>query len=63
MSVPLTFLEVGDYEAQIYRDGPEADFDTNPYDIVIETRNVSAGDTIELPLGRSGGAAIRFKKL
>ncbi|WP_409431967.1 glycoside hydrolase family 97 protein [Litorimonas sp. RW-G-Af-16] len=63
LDVDLNFLGEGLYEAQIYRDGPEADFETNPYDIVIETKSVTAVDQISLPLGRSGGAAIRFKKL
>lgn len=63
LSIPLNFLGEGNYEAQIYRDGPAADYETNPYDIVIEKRNMSAVDTLSLPLGRSGGAAILFKKL
>lgn len=62
-SVPLTFLESGNYEAHIYRDGPKADYETNPYDIVIERQRVTEEDILALSLGRSGGAAIRFKKL
>ena len=63
LNVSLSFLGDGAYEAQIYRDGPQADYETNPYDIVIETREVTSIESLSLPLGRSGGAAIRFKKL
>ena len=63
VSVDLAFLEVGEYQAQIYRDGPMADYEYNPYELIVEQRNVTSNDTLDLPLGRSGGAAIRFKKL
>ncbi|WP_371398436.1 glycoside hydrolase family 97 protein [Fretibacter rubidus] len=63
LSVDLSFLDAGSYEAQIYRDGPKADYETDPYDMVIERKTVTAAETLQLPLGRSGGAAIRFKKL
>ncbi|WP_427452708.1 glycoside hydrolase family 97 protein [Litorimonas sp. WD9-15] len=63
VSIDLSFLGDGDYEAQIYRDGAEADYESDPYDIVIENRTVSSADKMELSLGRSGGAAIRFLKL
>lgn len=61
VSIDLSFLGDGKYEAQIYRDGPKADYESNPYDIVIERRTVSKASVIDLSLGRSGGAAIRFK--
>jgi len=51
------------YVAQIYRDGPQADWRTRPYDLVVEERPVTAADTLELRLASSGGAAIRFKKV
>lgn len=60
--VDLSFLGEGKYEAQIYRDGPKADYETDPYDMVIETKTVTAADKLSLALGRSGGAAIRLKK-
>lgn len=63
IEIDLTFLSDGSYEAQIYRDGPKADFDTNPYDMVIEKRTVSSAEKLDFSLGRSGGVAIRFKKL
>lgn len=60
--VDLSFLGEGKYEAQIYRDGPKADYETDPYDMVIETKTVTTADKLSLALGRSGGAAIRLKK-
>jgi alpha-glucosidase len=63
LKADLSFLGEGRYTAQIYRDGAKADFDTAPYDIVIESREVSAQDTLSFDLGRSGGAAVRFIKL
>jgi alpha-glucosidase len=62
LDVPLGFLDDGKtYVAEIYRDGPKADYDKNPYDIVIEKRELTRADTLRLPLGRSGGAAVRFR--
>lgn len=60
--VPLSFLESGkEYEAQIYRDGENADWQTNPYELIIEQRNVTSKDQIKLNMATSGGVAIRFK--
>ena len=64
VTVKLDFLEPGKrYEAQIYRDGDKAHWDTNPYDYVIEKRQVTANDSLNLQLAASGGSAIRFKAL
>ena len=64
LSLKLDFLTTGKrYEAQIYRDGSKADWLTNPYDYVIETKTVTAKDTLDLSLAASGGTAIRFKAL
>ncbi len=61
LSLPLTFLEKGrKYRAQIYRDGPHAHWDYNPYDIVIEEKVVTGGDTWAVHLAASGGVAVRF---
>jgi alpha-glucosidase len=62
LSLKLDFLDPRvRYVAEIYRDGPQADWRTNPYDLVIERRPVTADDTLELPLASSGGAAIRIR--
>lgn len=61
LQVKLDFLEPGrTYTAQIYRDGPDADWKTNGHDIVIEEREVGAGDVLALRLASGGGQAIRF---
>ncbi len=62
VTVPLDFLDPGKtYTAQIYRDGPNADYRTAArHAIVIETRKVSAGDRLTLALAPGGGQAIRF---
>jgi alpha-glucosidase len=61
LSVLLSFLEKGKrYRAQIYRDGPDAHWDTNPYAIVIEEKIVTGGETFAVWLAASGGVAVRF---
>jgi alpha-glucosidase len=63
LDLTLDFLEDGaSYTAQIYRDGPQADYDQNPYDIIIEEQTVARNDVMTLQLARSGGAAIRLQK-
>ncbi|MEO0367524.1 MAG: glycoside hydrolase family 97 protein, partial [Pseudomonadota bacterium] len=56
----LSFLPAGEYEAQIYRDGEKADYDKDPYDLVIETKTVTNESTLSFDLGRSGGATVRI---
>ena len=61
--VPLSMLEKkAYYMATIYRDGDNADWQTNPYDYVIEEREVRAADKIDLHMAGGGGFAIRIKK-
>ena len=61
VEVPTDFLEAGkSYTAQFYLDGADAHWDTNPYDVVIESRTVTGGETLSLSLASSGGAAVRF---
>ncbi|WP_189398523.1 glycoside hydrolase family 97 protein [Arenicella chitinivorans] len=62
LNADLRFLGEGQYTAQIYRDGENADYDAAPYDIVIETREVNAEESLSFDLGRSGGAVVRFIK-
>lgn len=65
LTVPLDFLSPGKtYEAQIYRDGDDADYRTEKrHSIVIEKRRVTAADALTLRLAPGGGQAIRFKAL
>jgi len=59
---PLAFLTPGKkYEAQIYRDGPNADYRVNPLAITIEKKIVTAKDVLALDLAPGGGTAIRFR--
>ncbi|UAB78831.1 glycoside hydrolase family 97 protein [Erythrobacter sp. SCSIO 43205] len=61
LDLPLTFLEDGKtYTAQVYRDGDDAHWDTNPYDYVIEEIEVMSGGTLPVKLASSGGVAVRF---
>ena len=64
VEVKLDFLTAGKrYEAQIYRDGDKADWVKNPYELVIEKRQVMATDRLMLNMATSGGVAVRFKAL
>lgn len=61
---PLAFLASGKhYEAQIYRDGPGADYRTNPEALTIEKKKVTSKDTLVIDMAPGGGAAVRFKRL
>jgi alpha-glucosidase len=64
LTQPLSFLSSNKhYEAQIYRDGPGADYRTNPLPVSIEHFNVTQKDTLEIDMAPGGGTAIRFKCL
>jgi hypothetical protein len=55
-------LGEGSYIATVYRDGPEADWETNPYDAVIETMTVSSDSTLDVGMAKGGGFAISLIK-
>ncbi|KQM27143.1 alpha-glucosidase [Sphingomonas sp. Leaf11] len=61
-TVKLDFLDAGKtYTAEIYRDGPGADYRTDArHSITIEQRQVKKGDTLTIALAPGGGEAIRF---
>ncbi|MBB5519707.1 glycoside hydrolase family 97 protein [Amphiplicatus metriothermophilus] len=62
LTVPLDFLDEGRaYVAEIYRDGPDAHWETNPYALVVEERRVTRADALALPLAPGGGAAARLR--
>lgn len=64
LPTPLTFLTPGRrYRAEIYRDGPGADYRTNPRAFVREDKVVTSRDTLTLTMGPGGGQAIRFVPL
>ncbi|HRE43408.1 MAG TPA: glycoside hydrolase family 97 protein [Terricaulis sp.] len=62
LTAALSFLDRGRrYRAQIYRDGPNADWrGIARTDIVIEERIVTSADVLTLDLAPGGGQAIRF---
>jgi alpha-glucosidase len=62
LPLPLDFLDKGKrYTAEIYRDGEQADYRTaRRFDLVTETKLVTAADTLQLRLAPGGGQAIRF---
>jgi alpha-glucosidase len=61
-TVTLDFLDAGKtYTAQIYRDGPGADYRTaTRHALSVEEKPVRKGDTLTLTLAPGGGQAIRF---
>jgi alpha-glucosidase len=64
LDVALDFLDPGRrYRAEIYRDGDDADYRTNPRSIIIEQRSVTSSDRITMRIAPGGGAAIRFVAL
>jgi alpha-glucosidase len=64
LSVPLTFLAKGRrYEAQIYRDGPGADYRTAPTELTIQRRTVTSQDALDIDMAPAGGMAVRFRAM
>jgi alpha-glucosidase len=60
--VPLTFLPRGrSYIAEIYADGPEAHWLTNPLPVAISRRTVTSASRLRLALAPGGGQAIRIR--
>lgn len=63
MDIALDFLDEGvKYRAVIYEDGPDADYEKNPYVMNIRQLEVTSQDKLRLKLARSGGAAVRIER-
>jgi alpha-glucosidase len=62
VAVPLAFLDPGrQYAAEIYRDGDEADYrNGHRFDLVKETKTVTAQDVLDVRLAPGGGLAVRI---
>ncbi len=59
LGVPLDFLDEGQpYVAHVFEDTPDADYEDNPHACRIRRGLVTASDTIEAALARSGGQAV-----
>ena len=60
LEVPLSFVGAGDFEATVWRDGPEADIDPNR--LITETQRVSAATGIlRVSCAADGGFVARFQ--
>lgn len=59
--IELSFLEDGKtYMAQIYSDGEDAGYDSNPESYSIHQQEVTCQSILNLRLAKGGGQAIRF---
>ncbi len=62
LNLELDFLEEGvTYRADIYRDGADAHWDDNPTSILIESRELKHGESLDIDLASGGGLAISFE--
>ena len=62
LDVPLSFLKPGGrYVAEIYADGPEADWLDNPFPVTITRRPVTSATRLRIILAPGGGQAIRIR--
>ncbi len=60
--VPLTFLDRGkSYIADVYADGPGANWLTNPTAIAISSRSVTRNSVLHIAMAAGGGQAIRIR--
>lgn len=61
LTVPLTFLNPDIvYDAVIYADGEDANWETNPQSYQIFEREVTSNDVLLLKLANGGGSAVTF---
>ncbi|ELZ27019.1 alpha-glucosidase [Halogeometricum pallidum JCM 14848] len=62
LSVPLDFLgDNREYVAEVYADGPEADYESNPEEVAQYEFLVSADDTLHASMVAGGGQAVRLR--
>ncbi len=60
--VPLSFLPAGrSYVAEIYADGPNAHWLTNPLPVTISSRPVNSTSRLRIAMAPGGGQAIRIR--
>ena len=63
VTIPLSMLDPDKtYRAKIYRDSDDADWQTNPYGLVIEQREITSSDTLRLRMASGGGLAIAIEE-
>lgn len=64
VKLDLKFLDPNKkYKAKIFRDGKGADYETNPYPVIIEEKEVDSKTILSVDLARSGGVAMILTKL
>ena len=64
VSFPLDFLQKGvKYEATIYADAPDADYETNPQAYVITRQTVTDKTVMKLRMARGGGFAVSIREI
>lgn len=56
LNLPLSFLDSGNYTAQIYKDG------TCPSDIAYEEQTVTSGSILSVNIKATGGTTVRISK-
>ena len=62
--ISLDFLSPKNkYQAIIYQDGTDADWQNNPKSYTIKTMQVTSKSKIKLHLAKGGGTAISFKPI
>ena len=60
--MPLTFLTPGKkYVAEIYADGPGANWATNPLPVAISSKRVDSTSRLHMVLAPGGGQAVRIR--
>ena len=62
VTLDFAFLGEGAYTATLFRDGENADWETNPYDAVIEEISVTSASSLDLRMAKGGGFAISVIK-
>jgi alpha-glucosidase len=60
LTIDFSFLEDGEYQATVYRDGINADRDATDY--LKEIINIRSGDKLNIKLSNGGGWAARIEK-
>ena len=64
VAVKLDFLQPGvSYEATIYADAADADYETNPQAYTITKQTVTCESTLNLRMARAGGFAVSLRSL
>ena len=61
LNIDLSFLDNGLYDATIYSDSKESDWESNPLDYSISKAKLRKGDNYLMKLARGGGQAIKLR--